>query len=173
MISTNATLGRKLSPRRRPPIRDHSMPSIDSQFRSGWQSSIGTSQGSRRWRRPSTSPTYTLSLVESLRSSSARERRQSFDSRSPFGQSPSASGVMYSEIGSLEQCEILPRGFHAAQRERLSASDTLLGGRLRRFSHEMSTVPDDTITSSQDGEWEDGQREDGLCASMTDETEIA
>ncbi|KAI4132282.1 MAG: hypothetical protein LQ347_002640 [Umbilicaria vellea] len=64
-------------------------------------------------------------------------------------------------------------GFHAAQRERLSASDTLLGGRLRRFSHEMSTVPDDTITSSQDGEWEDGQREDGLCASMTDETEIA
>lgn len=80
---------------------------------------------------------------------------------------------MYSEIGSLEQCEILPGGFHAAQRERLGASDTSLGGRLRGFPDEMSTDPNNTITSRQDGAWEDRQKEDGLCALMTDETGTA
>lgn len=149
------------------------MPSIDSKIRSGWQSSVSTSQGSRGFRRPSISPTYTLSLIESFRSSSVRGRRQSLDSHSPFGRSPSASGVMYSEIGSLEQSEILPGGFHAAQRESLSASDTSSGGRFRGYTDEMSMNRKDRIISRHDGAWEDRRREDGLCASMTDETGTA
>lgn len=80
---------------------------------------------------------------------------------------------MYSEIGSLAQSEILPGGFHAAQRERLSASDTSSGGRFRGYLDEMSMNRRDTIMSRHDGAWEDRRGEDGLCASLTDETGTA
>ena len=171
--STNTTVGGKSSPRTRPPSREYSMPSIASQPRSGWESSAGISRVSRGFRRPSTSPGYAPSLIETFRSSTVRGPRQSFDIHSPFGRSPSPSGPTYSDIGSLEQSEILPGGFHGAGRERPTASDTSFGGGLHAFSDDRTIDRHDARASSSEGTWEGRHREDELCASMTDETGTA
>ena len=149
------------------------MPSITFRTRSGWESSGRTSRVSRGFRRPSTSPAYASSLIGTFRSSSVIGPRQSFDSYSPFGRSPSPSNLAYTEIGSLEQSEILPTGFHAVRGERPTASDTLSRGGFQAFSDDMGTNRHDARASSPDGTWEHRHGEDGLCASMTDEAGFA
>ena len=145
------------------------MPSITFQTRPGRESSAGTSRLSHGFRRPSMSPAYAPSLIETFRSSSVRGPRQSFDSYSPYGRSPSPAGLMYSEIGSLEQSEVFHRGFHAARPEDPTDSDASFASRVHGFSNNVSTDQNDARLSSPEGTWERRHGEDGLWASMTDE----
>lgn len=149
------------------------MPSITFHPRPGWESSSGISRLSHGFRRPSMNPAYAPSLIETFRSSSVRGPCQSFDSDSPYGRSPSPAGLMYSEIGSLEQSEVFNRGFHAARPEGPTDSGASFASRVHGFSDNLSTDRHDARLSSPVGTWGLRHGEDGLWASMTDETGTA